>query len=70
MWAAFYLKNEVFAKFESYITYYLEKRIVALCDKIVTDVINTVGHYLNLLAQSFGDLDEARIAELRLLKFI
>jgi hypothetical protein len=70
MWAASYLKSEVFIRFEPYITHYLEKETVALCDKIVADVINTVGNYLNLLAQSFGDLDEVRTAELRLLKLI
>jgi hypothetical protein len=69
MWAAFYLKSEAFIRFEPYITHYLEKRIVTFCDKIVTNVINTVGHYLDLLAQLFGDLDKIRIAELRLLKF-
>jgi hypothetical protein len=70
MWAASYLKSEIFIKFEPYITHYLEKETVALCDKIVTNVINTVGHYLNFLAQLFGDLDEAKTAELRLLKLI
>jgi hypothetical protein len=70
MWAASYLKNKAFARFEPYIIYYLKKRAVALCDKMVTDVINTVGYYLDFLAQSFGDLDETKIVELRLLEFI
>jgi hypothetical protein len=70
MWAAFYLKGKVFARFELYIIHYLEKGAIILCDKIVADVINTVGYYLALLSQSFGDLDELKTAELRLLKFI
>jgi hypothetical protein len=70
MWAASYLKDKAFIRFEPYITHYLKKETVALCDKIIVNVINTVGHYLNLLAQSFGDLDEIKIIELRLLKLI
>jgi hypothetical protein len=70
MWAASYLKGKAFAKFEPYIMYYLKKGIVALCDKIVIDVIDTVGYYLALLLQSFGDLDKLKTAELRLLKLI
>jgi len=27
-----------------------------------------IGHYIHLLSQSFGDLDETKTAELRLLK--
>jgi hypothetical protein len=70
MWAAFYLKGEAFARFEPYIMHYLEKGAVALCDKMVADVMNIVGHYLALLLQLFGDLDESKTAELRLLKLI
>jgi hypothetical protein len=70
MWAAFYLKNKAFARFEPYIIYYLKKRAVSLCDKIVVNVINTVRHYLALLLQLFGDLDKSKTAKLRLLKLI
>jgi hypothetical protein len=38
------------------------------CDPIVAKIVNTVGHYLDLLSQFFGNLDEARTAELRLLE--
>jgi hypothetical protein len=58
MWAVSYLRNKIFARFEPYIMHYLEKEIVALYDKIVTDVINIIGYYLALLLQSFGDLDK------------
>jgi hypothetical protein len=42
MWAAFYLRGEIFVRFEPYITYYLEKGAVALCDKIIVNVMDTV----------------------------
>jgi hypothetical protein len=70
MWAASYLKDKIFARFESYIIYYLEKGAISLCDKIVINVINIIGHYLALLLQSFGDLDKLRIVKLRLFKLI
>jgi hypothetical protein len=41
---------------------------VASYDLIIVKAMNTVGHYLEFLLQSFGDLDETRIAKLRLLK--
>ena len=68
MWAASYLRKEIFAKFKPYIAYYLEKRSVADCDLMIVKVVNTIGHYIHFLSQSFGDLDETRTAELRLLK--
>jgi hypothetical protein len=68
MWAASYLKGEVFTRFKPYIAYYLKKGSVADCDLIVAKVVDTIGHYIHLLLQSFGDLDETRTAELRLLE--
>jgi hypothetical protein len=68
MWAASYLKKEVFARFKPYIAYYLEKGSITDCDLIVAKIVNTIGHYIHLLLQSFGDLDETKTAELRLLK--
>jgi len=50
--------------------YYLKKGVISLCDKMIIDVMNTVGHYLALLSQLFGDLDKSKTAELRLFKFI
>jgi hypothetical protein len=70
MWAVSYLKDEIFVRFEPYIAYYLERGNVASCDPIVAKVINTVGHYLEFLLQSFGNLDEIRTAELRLLELV
>ena len=37
-------------------------------DLIIAKTVNTFGHYLELLSQSFGDLDETRTAKLRLLE--
>jgi phosphoglucomutase len=37
-------------------------------DLMVIKVIDAVGHYLEFLSQLFGDLDEIRTAELRLLE--
>ena len=70
MWAASYLKNEIFTRFEPYIMYYLKKGAMSLCDKIITDVIDIIGHYLTLLSQLFGDLNKLKTAKLRLLKLI
>jgi hypothetical protein len=70
MWAASYLKKEIFTRFKFYIAYYLEKGSVADCDLIVIKIVNTIGYYIHLFSQSFGDLDEIKIAELRLLKLV
>jgi hypothetical protein len=70
MWAAFYLKEKAFARFELYIAYYLEKRSMVDCDLMVAKVVDTIGHYIHLFLQSFGDLDETKTAELRLLELI
>ena len=68
MWAAFYLKKKAFARFKPYIAHYLKKGSVADCDLIIVKVVNIIGYYIYLFSQLFGDLDEIRIAELRLLK--
>jgi hypothetical protein len=43
---------------------------VASCDLAVGSIVDTVGHYLYFLAQSFGDLNEVRTVELRLLELV
>jgi hypothetical protein len=70
MWAAFYLRNKAFARFKPYIAHYLEKGSVINYDPMIIKVVNTIGHYIHLLSQSFGDLDETKTAELRLLKLV
>jgi hypothetical protein len=70
MWAASYLKDEAFIRFESYIAHYLERGNVASYDPIMAKTVNTVGHYLEFFSQSFGDLDETKTAKLRLLELV
>jgi hypothetical protein len=43
---------------------------VTSCDLIIVKAVDTVGHYLEFLLQSFGDLDEIKTAELRLLELV
>jgi hypothetical protein len=40
------------------------------CDLIIIKIVNTIGHYIYLFSQSFGDLNEIRTAKLRLLKLV
>jgi hypothetical protein len=70
MWAISYLKDKAFTRFKPYIAHYLKRGNVTSYDLIIIKTINTVGHYLEFLLQLFGDLDEIRIAKLRLLKLI
>jgi hypothetical protein len=70
MWAASYLKGKTFARFKPYIAHYLKKGSITDYDLIIAKVVNTIGHYIYLFLQSFGDLDEIRTAELRLLELI
>jgi hypothetical protein len=70
MWTTSYLKDKIFTKFEPYIIYYLKKGTMSFYDKIITNVINIIGHYLTLLSQLFGDLNKLKTAKLRLLKLI
>ena len=70
MWAASYLKKETFTRFKPYIAHYLEKGSVTDCDSIVVKVVDTIGYYIYLFLQLFGDLDEIKTAELRLLKLV
>jgi hypothetical protein len=70
MWAASYFKKEAFTRFEPYIAHYLEKGSVTDCDPIMAKIVNTIGHYIYLLSQLFGDLDEIRTAKLRLLELV
>ena len=68
MWATSYLKKKAFTRFKPYIAYYLKKGNVADYDLIIIKIVNTIGHYIYLLSQSFGDLDETKTAKLRLLE--
>jgi hypothetical protein len=61
------LRGEAFDRLEPYITQILEKGYSG-SEKKVRKVFNNLDIYFNLLRQSFGDLDEVRTVELRLLK--
>ena len=60
------LRGEAFARLEPYMTQVLERGYVN-CEEEVRRIFNSIDLYFNLLRQSFGDLDEARTAELQLL---
>jgi hypothetical protein len=62
----FRLREKTFTRLESYITQILEKGYVT-SDEEIKKNFNNINLYFNLLRQSFGDLDEARTAELQLL---
>jgi hypothetical protein len=49
MWAASYLKEEVFTRFKPYIAHYLEKGSMIDCDLMVAKIVNTIGYYIYLL---------------------
>jgi len=68
MWAASYLRGDAYARFEPYITHYLEQGSGNQCSDLVKQVYEDVNEYIALLAQSYGDLDEARTSELKLLE--
>ena len=68
MWAASFLRGDAYARFEPYMTHYLDRGNADLCSEEVRRVMEVPGAYLELLAQSYGDLDEARSSELRLLE--
>jgi hypothetical protein len=70
MWAVSYLRDETFARFEPYIVHYLKRGNMASCDLMIAKTMDTVGHYLELFLQLFGDLDEIRTAKLRLLELV
>jgi Retrotransposon gag protein len=68
MWAASFLRGDAYARFEPYITHYLDKGNANLCSEEVKKVFNSSPEYVTLLTQSYGDFDEARTAELRLME--
>jgi hypothetical protein len=63
LFMTFRLRKEIFARLKSYIIQILEKRY-ANSEKKIKRIFNNINLYFNLLRQSFGDLDEARTAEL------
>src|ERR1700722_15025824 len=66
MWAPLYWRGDAYARFEPYVSHYLDKGTAGACDPQVSKVITNFQEYIALLNQSYGDFDEARTAELRL----
>jgi hypothetical protein len=60
------LKKKAFVRLKPYMTQILKRGYVN-CEKKIKKIFNNIDLYFNLLRQSFGDLDEARTAELQLL---
>jgi hypothetical protein len=60
------LRGKTFSRFEPYIAQIIAKGY-GNCEMKVQRIFNSMDLYFDLLRQSFGDLDEARTAELRLL---
>jgi hypothetical protein len=68
MWAASYLRGDAYARFEPYMTHYLDKGNANSCSDEVKKVFLSLQEYIALLNQSYGDFDETRTAELKLME--
>jgi len=68
LWAASYLRGDAYARFEPYMTHYLDKGGLLACSPEVKKVMEGMDGYIAFLTQSYGDFDEARTAEMRLLE--
>jgi hypothetical protein len=55
-------------RIEPYITARLEVDIIHACTDAVKGVITTINQFLEVLAQSYGDLNETRTFELQLIE--
>jgi hypothetical protein len=65
MWAALFLRGDAYARFEPYMTYYLDIGTASKCNPEVKKVVEDIKDYLTFLNKSYGDFDEARTAELQ-----
>jgi hypothetical protein len=66
IWAASFLRENAYARFEPYMEHYLDRKFCFQCDKPVRTVMAGMRTYLELLKQSYKDLNETRTAELQL----
>jgi hypothetical protein len=55
-------------RMKPYVSYRLEAGYINLYSEEVKNVMRTIDSFLGVLAQSYGDLDEARTSELQLIK--
>jgi hypothetical protein len=70
VWAVSFLRGDVYARFEPYMKYYLDRGSCLQCDEPVRTVMAGMGIYLKLFKQSYGNLNETRTAELQLQKLM
>jgi len=68
LWAASFLRGDAYMRMEPYVSHRLEVGHINSCNAEVKKVMLTVDSFLGVLAQSYGDLDEARTSELQLME--
>jgi hypothetical protein len=68
LWAASFLRGDAYIRMEPYVSHRLEAGHINSCNEEVKNVMYTVDNFLGVLAQSYGDLDEARTSELQLME--
>jgi hypothetical protein len=65
MWAASFLRGDAYARFEPYMTHYLDIGTVVKYTPEVRKILEDIKEYITFLNKSYGDFDEARTAELQ-----
>jgi hypothetical protein len=68
LWAASFLKGDVYIRMEPYIAHRLEAGYIDQYNDEVKKVIIDIDGFLEVLAQLYGDLDKARTSELQLME--
>jgi hypothetical protein len=64
LWAASFLRGDAYMRIKPYILHRLEAGYINLYNEEVKRVILNVNNFLRVLAQSYGNLDEARTSKL------
>jgi hypothetical protein len=67
IWTASFLRRDVYARFESYITHYLDVGTAIKYILEVRKVLEDIKEYIALLNKSYEDFDEVRTAEFQLM---
>jgi hypothetical protein len=70
VWAVSFLRRNAYARFESYMEHYLDRGFCLQYNEPVRTVMAGMETYLELLKQSYKDLNETRTAELQLQKLM
>jgi hypothetical protein len=68
LWAASFLRGDAYMRMEPYISHRLNTTHLNQCSEEVRTVMTNIDNFLGVLAQSYGDLDEARTSELQLME--